>query len=507
VDTRSPVLGPPGRIVSSNPPAAAIPAGQSWSTAVSIVSADGTQSLNPAIPTSTFADQRLTLGYVPATAADNQLMESFGGLYNTPPYLLDVLPVLYLNGQPAASGTAVTMGSEQQVTVTFTEPSGATDSSTHVITAGTFAVVGVGLSQSGSGVLAARSPYLAATIAQARNGQPVELDDAIGETLEDQELEYYAALDAYERIEANQDNVLVSYRPREMLMTFTPAFTYVGGVPVSVNGVSMGMDLRDFIVTVQSRDGDAGAAASTLLNISTMSSAWESGIFQLTQDDPAISTEVLLAQASASGIPVAGITAGNASEALSHLNLPGAYVADIQAEANSGQLVMVPESQLTVNGWTGAAWAAFNPDGAIGEFIGGGVAGGSTTNQTPSLTADKNLVDEAFDNTAGTIGEQTLKVVGQAGLAAVVNVAGEVKNVPEVEQDTGSYLKAEQAGAVQLLGASAVAGITDSIIATAAAGGAVTLGVIATAAVPILVSSIAIGLIVAGVVHLIKNSP
>jgi len=478
------------------------------------VSADGTQSLNPAIPTSTFADQRLTLGYVPATAADNQLMESFGGLYNTPPYLLDVLPVLYLNGQPAASGTAVTMGSEQQVTVTFTEPSGATDSSTHVITAGTFAVVGVGLSQSGSGVLAARSPYLTATIARARNGLPVELDDVIGETLEDQELEYYAAIDAYERIEANQNNVLVSYRPREMLMTFAPAFTYVSGVPVSVNGVSMGMDLRDFIVTVQSRDGDAGAAASTLLNISTMSSAWESGIFQLTQDDPAISTEVLLAQASASGIPVAGITGGNASEALSHLDLPNAYVADIQAEANSGQLVMVPESQLTVNGWTGAAWAAFNPDGGgVGEFIGGGVAGGSTTTQTPSLTADKNLVDEAFDDTAGTIGEQALKVVGQVGLAAVVNVAGNVKNIldvsqtaSDVEQTTGRYLKGEQAGAVQLLGASAATGIADSIIATAAAGGAVTLGVIVTAAVPILVSSIAIGLIVAGIVHLIKNS-
>lgn len=514
VNPRSPILGPPGRIVSSNPPASAIPAGQSWSTAVSIVSADGTQSLSLAIPTSTFADQRLTLGYVPATAADNQLMASFGGLYNTPPYLLDVLPVLYLDGQPAASGTGVTMGSEQQVTVTFTEPSGVTDSSTHVITAGTFAVVGVGLSQSGSGVLAARSPYLAATIAQAKKGQPVELDDVIGETLEDQELEYYTILDAYERIEANQDNVLVSYRPREMLMAFAPAFTYVGGVPVSVNGVSMGMDLRDFIVTVQSRDGDAGAAASTLLNISTMSSAWESGIFQLTQDDPAISTEVLLAQASASDVPVAGITAGNASEALSHLNLPDAYVANIQAEANSGELVMVPESQLTVNGWSGAAWAAFNPDGGIGEFIGGGVAGGSTTTQTPSLTADKNLVDEAFGDTAGTIGEQTLKVVGQAGLAAVVNIAGEVGNVRavsqtafEVEQDTGSYLKGEQAGAVQLLGASALAGITDSIIATAAAGGAVTLGVIVTAAVPILASAIAIGLIVRGVVYLIKHSP
>ena len=362
----TPINGPPGRIVTSNPPTPAIPAGQSWSLAVNILSADGTQLLNLTIPTSSLADERLTLGYIPATAADNQLINSFGGLYKTPPYLLNVLPVLYLNGQAAAVGTAaVPMGSEQQVNVTFTEPSGNTDSSTHYIAAGTFAVVGVGLSQVSSGVLTARTPYMTATLAKAQSGQPVTLDDIIGETLEDQELEYYGLLDTYSLIESNQNDVLLSYRPREMLMTFAPIFTYLGGVPVSVAGVRMGMDLRQFIVTTEARNGDTQAAATTLLNLGSVSSAWESGIFQLTQDDPAISTMILLGQASASDIPIVAVTANDASEALPHLNLPAADLTAIQADADSGRLVLAPESLQTVNGWTGAAYGRPRPEWRI----------------------------------------------------------------------------------------------------------------------------------------------
>jgi len=493
VNRLAPIKGPPGRIVTSNSPTTAIPVGQSWSLTVTIASDAGSHLLNLTIPTSALADDRLTLGYVPASAADNQLITSYGGLYKTPPFLLDVLPVLYLNGRPAGIGTAaVPMGSEQEVTVTFTEPSGSTDSTTHLITAGTFAVVGVGLSKVGSGVLAARAQYLKDTLARAQSGQPVALDDLIGEGLEDQALEYYTLLDTYSLIDANQNNVVLSYRPREMLMTFAPVYTYLDGAPVSVTGVGMGMDLRQVIITTEARNGNAQAAATTLVNIGTESSEWESGIFQLTQDDPAISTTILLGQASASDIPVAAITANDASEALPHLNLPAADIVAIRADADSGRLVLAPESLQTVNGWTGAAWAGLAPNGSFDEIIAGGLAGGSTTTQSIALQSAQSVVNSASFSSL----EEGLQITGATGLSTGVKLAenglgyaGAVQDAADVTSATGNPLKGAAAGYISLA-ATAVAGlIISSTIASAVIAGEFALGTLAAAALPILVTA------------------
>jgi hypothetical protein len=505
-----PPAGPPGRIVSVTAPVTALPASQSETVTVTVLDGGGTALTHLTIPTASLADQRLTLGYVPATAADAQLVATFGGLYQVPPYLLNVLPVLYLNGQPTAVGPAVPMASEQQVEVTFTGPDGFTSTSVHVITAGTFAVVGVSLSQAGPGVVTAREAHIAAALDRARAGQPITLDDVVGETLEDQELEYYALLDSYTQIEANESNVLVSYRPREMLMSMAPVYDVVGSVPVSVSGVGMGMDLRQFIVTVQARSGSATAAATALLNVATMSSAWESGIFQLTQDDPAISTTALLGRASDSGIPIAAITPGDLSGALGHLSLPAADISDIQALTgeDGGRLVLVPETEQTVNGWTGAGWAALAPDGAFDEILAGGLAGGSTTTQTPSLKQLQDTVNEGVPNTvvvggAEQLARGTALGTGITGLDSANTVLTGVTTGVSVGVQTNNAGKGVAAGTVAAYASGAAAGFFALAVTGAEVGGA---SAVVAAALPIVLTVGAVLAVGTLVVNSIRNS-
>ena len=66
--------------------------------------------------------KRVTLSYIPATAADQQTVDAFGGLYETPAYLISVKPQLKVEGEVKAEGAAAGMGSDQSFSIIFSLP-------------------------------------------------------------------------------------------------------------------------------------------------------------------------------------------------------------------------------------------------------------------------------------------------------------------------------------------------------------------------------------------------
>ncbi len=54
------------------------------------------------------AAKRITLSYIPATQDDAALIEEYGGITNVPAYLVEMKPVLRVEGKAVAVGSPVT---------------------------------------------------------------------------------------------------------------------------------------------------------------------------------------------------------------------------------------------------------------------------------------------------------------------------------------------------------------------------------------------------------------
>ena len=67
-------------------------------TARFVLESDGAGLLDASFPTTSLLGQRLTLSYVPLEESDEEVVRQYGGLFATPPYLVEVRPVLKLGG-------------------------------------------------------------------------------------------------------------------------------------------------------------------------------------------------------------------------------------------------------------------------------------------------------------------------------------------------------------------------------------------------------------------------
>jgi len=70
------------------------------------------------------AGKRITLSYIPATQDDAAIIEEYGGITNVPAYLVEMKPVLRVEGEEVAVGSPVTLGETQQFVMEFITPGG-----------------------------------------------------------------------------------------------------------------------------------------------------------------------------------------------------------------------------------------------------------------------------------------------------------------------------------------------------------------------------------------------
>jgi hypothetical protein len=388
---------------------------------------NGAQILETRHSLPSLANKRLSVAYVPATQADLDLVNNGGGLYSAAPNLLSVRPVVYVQGQPVAAGSAVPMGTRQNIRIFFEEPDGTSDFVDHYITAGTYAVVGLDPQRVGSEALQARRQHIASTVDQARAGFFINLDDALGEILHSQTQIYYALLDAHIQLSAHRRNVVYSRRPAELLMTFTPVFTFnADGVPIETRHGAMTMDFRRNVFAFRSRTGNADDGIAFFFGTGAFSSALEHGIFEITQDTKSISTMRLLTEANEQGIPLFAIDADNVSRVLPQLNLPDFVEQQIAGFAAAGNFVIVHRDLVQFILYSGAGLIIIDPGtGGGGYLIAGGIFGGFSAEKTSRLD----------DVEAGTLDRAPLAFDEQSGLPvlAIPNGGGSSTNATSVE--------------------------------------------------------------------------
>jgi RHS repeat-associated protein len=343
-------------------------------TARFVLESDGAGLLDATFPTTALLGQRLTLSYVPLEESDEEVVRQYGGLFATPPYLVEVRPVLKLGGLVLASGTG---GSGLGVTLDFrielTTPGGQ-DAVSNRVLAGNLTAIG-----------------LAAGRVTADESEQDEAARVLARLA-------FHYLDHWNRSDEELAALLrvVPIRPSvsTCLVQSAVEVDYAGGdplYPVRYDWKGLAIDADRRPSAPAGIEADA-AERDFLLASGLEGSVLEHRLFEDDLDIASVSTAKSLQLAGQGGIEVLDLRPENAEALLAGLPLDERVKEEIRAGVASGYHARVPAAPLSLLAWSGVGYLIFDP--ATGESawqLQGGHSGGVTAPAVVDLPA--HLVD------------------------------------------------------------------------------------------------------------------
>ncbi|NBD96049.1 MAG: hypothetical protein GVY11_06215, partial [Gammaproteobacteria bacterium] len=315
--------------------------------------------LEAALPAAHLVERRVTLSYQPAGSDDHDLILANGGYALTPPALLEVRPVVHVDGMPFLVGErALPMAVHHPIEITVSGPGGAVEYRQHILSGSLSALYfGEGL----GGGLEYTLPLGESEPASARY---------LGGLLRRYAREWTEGEDLLA--------ALVGVRPQYPLPGLVMANLEMASEEIL--GLSLGLHLKGVTLDAGLRPVEAFGPEASL------ESAWyrlaglhgsilEHRVFEQQWAIYSVSADRLLALADDSGIEVLQPESADDLPALA----PDVR-ASIEQRMGQGYEVLIPAEALTVNQWTGTAWVLRHPEsGESGFFISGHYAGGGTT--------------------------------------------------------------------------------------------------------------------------------
>ena len=339
--------------------------------------------------------KRITISYIPATDSDDTLVAQYGGdMLNVPPYLLNLKPILKIEGVDVAIGSAIGMASTQTLTMTFSIPGYGTDVVRNTITAGTYSAITLRSQKTPVDVVSTRMEILTNN---SKNTQMVTLDDLLGEFLYNVGLSYFGRLTFEEDFFAKTFQMVYIKQNSEAFTTLDLSISYLFGVPISASQGGLNIDVDRDVYTPASLTGDTERVQQFGILSGMASSACEHMVFDKFLGIPSVSAVRLLKYASELEVPIYTIDGSNIDSLLQSLQVSMDVKAEIQNAVNSGKTVVIPQKELQYNDWHGVGYIILDPQTGSGAYmIDGGLAGGGTSIKSPLLLRQKGSFTEIF---------------------------------------------------------------------------------------------------------------
>jgi transglutaminase-like putative cysteine protease len=354
----------------------------------------GTTFIDYTISLPELISKRLTIDYIGATPADQATIDAYGGIYQTPPNLVNVKPRLKLDGSPVAtSANAIGMGYTHNWDLYFLQPVGAQNKEPvyyNTITAGNGQSVGF-------------DTFLDVPLGSLA-GSPSSSGSLLESTLYDTAAEYLSRVDRGEEAALRLLRMVGIVDVSEAIVENSVKVTYSLGIPVTFEWTGLIVDADRRIIGPFAANGGSANKVPYKKLIGYDGSNMENRVFEDMYGQEAISTIKILELANDAGIRVCTITSSIAGQCPG-FSQPAYVVSAVNAALARGHHVTIPEAPITVHLWYGTGYIDLEPatGAAVYMIIGGisgniSVAGGATVDVWPI-----NLGCAAIPPITGTI--------------------------------------------------------------------------------------------------------
>jgi hypothetical protein len=313
--------------------------------------------------------KRLTVSYAPATTADENLIADHGALWNVPPYLLRLRPVVRLDGIVVASGSEISAGQTQIMSVTLIQPGAVSDTVQHDLLAGGYYALGLGPKGRMERLLTERFERYKETF--PRDYPDPYNDPLLGEFLYLMGLRYFERLEGADGELTQLHHYTYGRDTGELLTGYEVQVDQTFGVPLRFHaGVyAYKLDVSRTPLIAFAADGDESRRIGVIQQRGLASSFLEHDTSELMTSLESVSAIKTIQLAIQAGIPIRTVDATNASQFLPTLNLSDDVKARLADAVVQGRVVSIPEREVTYFNWTGVGWLAEDPQTGAGVYI------------------------------------------------------------------------------------------------------------------------------------------
>jgi RHS repeat-associated protein len=340
--------------------------------------------------------KRITLSYVPATADDAAIIESFKTADSLPAYLIHVKPQLKIEGDTVAEGTAIGLGYKQTLNVNLQSLTLLPNRMNEQITAGAYTAITVDLQGMDQRAVTSRIGKIRLAKQKLENHDASDLDGSVGEMLTLAGRSYFYELDTLNNDAAGSLAVRAIRQPSSLITTQDIETSELFGVPFEASAGPVAMSVSGDRMSAVSETGNAAAEKQFLVVSGLTASVLEHIVLEQVFGGEATSTIRQMQTANTGQVPIYTFKPGNTANMGTDLTgLPPNVVEDITDWVNFGYQATAPRDESTFAGFHGAGYIIFEPQsGESGYFLPGGLAGGIKTQDrikpNAILTADPN---------------------------------------------------------------------------------------------------------------------
>ncbi len=320
----------------------------------------GSQLFTITLDAGLLSNKSVTISYEPETVEDQQIIDSFGGLNNTPAYLVRLRPVLKVGGERLVVATdGLPMGTDYILSLELISPNGSEKSTSSQIT-GNLTVIGI--------------------VSQRSITDTKLLKEDNAETILFKEANSH--IQRWNQAEDELASLLKLSVSRPL-----PTVVIVGGIidvswlldsPHGFEWKGVFIDALLRRIETVTRSGDPSREKTFLQLSALQGSVLENRIFEDDFKVDSISTAKLLTQANGNNAVIT-IDKTNIDAVLATMTLDDAIKADITNAVNQNLTVRIPQAVMAYQDWTGIGYIKENLEtGESGWMLSGRIAGGMT---------------------------------------------------------------------------------------------------------------------------------
>ncbi len=334
-----------------------------------------TNFVDQTLPLSALAAGPVHINFIAATTNDQATVDSFGGIYTTPPQLVQLKALLQVNGANISTST-VTIGPGRRLDcdIHFLEPP-AVDNDVPVVGSAFF---------SGADRSIVFNTY---ADRYATAPLPFNIDTAgplLTEHLDSVARDYLSRITETHRRSEDLFGMSLVYNAFPIIVGNDVNVTTSLGNPTTFSWVGMELDVNARFHASAPMDGLFNRIKAHEIVTGMQGSMHESRVFEENYDVGGVSTLKILSLAEASGMPICVISNSVPAQCPGFSHSAGVLALITNAIA-SGKQVIVHRDPFTISNWTGVGYTKLTPDGDGGYTIarnGGALLNGGATAET-----------------------------------------------------------------------------------------------------------------------------